>query len=356
MKTNSAQAYMYSGSYVSVDENILASMAGNEHEGDKHKFAMYLHKQGAVLDLYAVKMEPTPPDHPDFDMVYSMLYGEFGAKGEVETQDVLRKRCGWDPLHPLSGQPPLEYRLVILKHPRRQVDHGRSDDMARDGAIYYSYDGQEIIGVRDHSMIFRDGIVIVHLSHSLLVDYARHIGLDTILRAIPVMHAKSFARRIGHPDAPIILYAEQEPVPTIEEIQKAAFHHLETGDAADIDSINMRFRRLAAYQGGAFKKIGKNKVCMQPDFSTSDQITAKGGPEMVDLNGIWRFVGREETIVTTGSVLRTVVSAIYDMYEASGLDRRATAQARESLGGYPRDDEVVPLILPLEPLNSSTCE
>ena len=166
------------------------------------------------------------------------------------------------------------------------------------------------------------------------------------MRTIPVLDAQSFANQLGYPNAPIILYSEQEPAPTIAEVQAAEHSQRVAGNNADLADINMRRRRLKAYQSGLFKKVGLAYACAQPDFSTSEQITAKGGPTMVGLQGIWRIVGDECANKTTGRILRTAVSAVYDMYEASGLDPRAIQQARESLQLYPPDDAEIPLVQP----------
>lgn len=327
---------------ISVKHNpmLLSTMAGNELRGDKEKFNRYSSqpRQNGMVNLHDLTIEPIAPTHVDFDKVYAMLYEEFGAKGEIETKEVLKIRSHWNPLNPENGKPPLEYRMVILKHPPR--NNNTSQVLA--------VDGQEIVGIRDHNLIYRDGFVIVHLSHSFLIEDARGRGLDTVLRAIPVMHAKSFAERLDNPAAPIILYAEQEPTPTDEEIQAATLLCQTTGNKQELDSINMRLRRLRAYQGGSFIKIGIKGVCAQPDFSPSETITANGGPSMVPLNGVWRFVGNESATTTSGKILRTAVSAVYDMYEASGLDPRSIAQARDSLKNYPPDNAVIPLIAPTD--------
>lgn len=349
MTVDVGEGFPHQAATITALTDIVALMAGDTERGDKCKFLTYLAQSasGGNIDLHAVTMETIISEHPDFNTVYEMLYREFGPRGEIEAREILRTRSEWDPLRSTPDKPPLEYRLMILKLPR-QAGRDSSNFADPRSNAFYSVDGREIIGVRDHNIIFQDGIVVVHLSHSLLVERARGTGLDTVLRTIPVVDAKIFAKRLGCPDAPIILYAEQEPVPILDEIQNAAFLHYEKGIANEIDSINMRFRRLAAYQGGLFKKLGVNHVCAQPDFSTAEQITAKGGPQLVALNGIWRFVGREEIAMISGRLLRSVVSAVYDMYEASGLDQRAIAQARQSLSGYPEDDEQVKLILPLE--------
>ena len=336
---------------VMSDPILYSVMAGDEAQGDKKKFARYLHeprKTGAI-NLHDVSVEAISPMHPDFDKVYALLYKEFGEKGEIETKEVLETRSKWDALHPENGKPPLEYRIVILKHPYRTLgDNRQSEDQEKEPV--YGIDGQEIVGVRDHNLIYKEGMIIAHMSHSYLIENARGKGLDTVLRAIPVVDAKAFAEKLGHPDASIILYTEQEPVPTLDEIQESAYKYYQDGSEAEIDDINMRFRRLAAYQGGSFLKIGIQGLAAQPDFSTPEQITAKGGPTMVGLNGIWRFVGHENTTKTTGRIVRIAVSAVYDMYEASGLDKRSIALARDLLNNYPPDEAEIPLLRPIDPI------
>lgn len=337
-----------SSSIMVTHERLLALMPGDAEHGDKGKFLKYLKvsSDNDAFRLPSVSVESISPDHVDFNAAYAMLYHEFGAKGEVESQEVLRERSKWDPVQVLTERPPLEYRLVILKHPPTQAT---SDAVGKGVARHFnSVDGQEIIGVRDHNIIFRNGIVVVHLSHSLLAEHARHRGLDTVLRAIPVLHGMEFASKVGHPKALITLYAEQEPVPTDDELRDADLHRVKTGDAARLNDLNMRFRRLAAYQGGSFKKVGAKMACKQPDFSSSEAITLKGGPAMVDFNGLLRFIGDEQIQFVYGATLKSVVSAVYDIYEASGLDPRAIAQARESISCYPDDDARVPLIPPLD--------
>ncbi|MGH7288466.1 MAG: hypothetical protein ACREI8_10665, partial [Myxococcota bacterium] len=90
-------------------------------------------------------------EDPDFAVAYERLWGEFGARGEMERRAVIRERLAWDPARPI-GRTALAYELLVLR---------------RAGAI---------AALRDHTAVVRldvggrplPGPVVVHLSHALV--------------------------------------------------------------------------------------------------------------------------------------------------------------------------------------------
>ena len=234
-------------------------------------------------------------EDPDFAVAYERLWGEFGARGEMERRAVIRERLAWDPLLPI-GCTALAYELLVLR---------------RAGAI---------AALRDHSAVVRldeggrplPGPVVVHLSHALVEPAQRGSGLAAWLRALPLQTARRCAAAGGcAPRTPIVLVAEMEPPDPSRPI---------------------RMPRLRSYERAGFQKVDPSAApYAQPDFRPAE-VLAGATPEPVPLSLVLRRVGREGERVMPAAEVAAVVEAIYAVYAvhvpAAALDPLRAAAAR----------------------------
>jgi hypothetical protein len=226
----------------------------------------------ALPDGIGLHIVESPAD-PLFATAYALLDEEFGAKGELETREVLTERMKWDPKKPTGGCRMLYHLMLLMK------------------------DG-ECVGLRDHTAITSDGCdaVVVHLSHVFVVPKWRRKGLAPILRTVPVITARQCAALTGKPDAPITLFCEMEPI--------------------DLSIPANKIRRTSYGQAG-FRAIGAGIGYMQPDFRPPAVIDADPmGSTPIPFDILFRRIGREEETLISGCEVVTDVELIYAMYSA----------------------------------------
>jgi GNAT superfamily N-acetyltransferase len=218
---------------------------------------------------------------PDFSIAYERLWLEFGARGEMETREVIAERLAWDPAKPFAwgpaGRMALAYELLLLRS------------------------GGSVAALRDHTAVVRQDArgralppVVVHLSHSYVEPPHRGTGLIAWLRALPLQTARRCAREAGAPDGlPIVLVAE-----------------MESPDPGDVPSM----ARLRSYARAGFQKIDPVAApYAQPDFR-SPGVLAGSEPRAVPLNLVVRRVGREDQQEMPASEVAAVVHSIYGVY------------------------------------------
>ncbi len=234
-------------------------------------------------------------EDPDFAVAYERLWGEFGARGEMERRAVIRERLVWDPARPI-GRAALAYELLVLR---------------RAGAI---------AALRDHTAVVRldaggrplPGPVVVHLSHALVEPAQRGSGLAAWLRALPLQTARRCAAAGGcAPGTPIVLVAEMEPPDPSRPI---------------------RMPRLRSYERAGFQKVDPSAApYAQPDFRPAE-VLAGVTPEPVPLCLVLRRVGREGERALPAVELTAIVEAIYAVYAvhvpAAALEPLRAAAAR----------------------------
>ena len=222
---------------------------------------------------------------PLFERVYQKLWEEFGAKGELETRQVLRDRLSWD------GH--LKYEMI---------------------AVLYQ---KKIIAARDHTAILSEDVAIVHLSHVWIDPEFRGQGLVGWLRAWPIQPACE--------KSSITLAAEMEPF-----------------DVAFPD----RLARLKSYQNAGFQRVDVDY--WQPDFRSPVTIDAAGGPQPLPLKLILRRCGKETESYMTGAELRRTVTALYSMYSATFRKQDMVPLWNHLKTSYPPDDASIGLLKPLD--------
>lgn len=214
---------------------------------------------------------------PDFRVAYDRLWGEFGARGEMETREVIAERLAWDPTRPVGGAA-LAYELLVLRR------------------------AGEIAALRDHTAVVRldprgrplSGPVVIHLSHAFVEPAHRGTGLAAWLRALPLQTARRCAAAAGCAlEAPVDLVAEME-LPDPERPERMA--------------------RLRSYQHAGFAKVDPGAApYAQPDFRPPE-VLAGVTPEPIPLGLVVRRVGREAERAIPAAELAALVEAIYAVY------------------------------------------
>jgi hypothetical protein len=227
---------------------------------------------------------------PAFERAYSALWAEFGAAHEMESREVIAARFG-----------ALAYEMLLVE---------------KDGVF---------CAVRDHTAVWCDGQVVVHLSHALVAPEQRRSGLAGWLRGAPVLAARRLAASQGVPDAPITLVGEME---------------------YDDGSDPKRSIRLMAYERAGYVKVDSVAVrYFQPDFRHSDLIDAAGGSVPLPFQLIIRRVGRESEGVIRGADVRRLISALYMIYSAQ-FRRLEMQHPLLSMERYPAPDATIALVPP----------
>jgi hypothetical protein len=234
-------------------------------------------------------------DDSEFRAAYDALWAEFGAACEMETEEVLAGR--------FALGPDMQYEMIVVR-------------------------GVEgIAAVRDHTAVWMNGEVIVHLSHVWVAEPWRRSGLAGWMRAIPILTAREVAARHGKPDAPITLVGE-----------------MEYEDGADVK----RSIRLKAYERAGYLKVDPAAARYhQPDFRAPAEIDASGGPRPLPFQLIVRQIGREgERAVPAGRV-HGWVRALYAMYGAQ-FRREDMAHAQLRLDHYSDPNAMIALVPPTQ--------
>ncbi len=258
----------------------LPAIPGDLAPGDARALAM----DRATLRFVAVDA----PDHPLFDRAYRRLWDEFGARGEMESRDVIAARLAW--------RPPLLYQLVV------------------------ALDGDDLVGLRDHTAIAGPDLVVVHLSHVVVEPPHRGGGLAGWLRAIPLQAARACA-------------------PGCDRVVLA-------GEMEHPDGTPATLARLRSYQRAGFLKVDPAAFdYAQPDFRAPAEIDATG-VRPVPLMLVVRRVGAEAEPTISGAELRTIVEALYRMFAVHARpEHMAPLWAR--LARLPAADAAVRLLPPL---------
>jgi len=230
---------------------------------------------------------------PFFETAYAALWAEFGSTHEMETREVVAARFHSDPA--------MLYEMMLVRA------------------------GAAIAAVRDQTVIWLDGEIIVHLSHLLVVSAWRRSGLAGWMRAAAILSACAAASAHGKPNTSITLVGEME---------------------YDDGSDPRRTVRLTAYERAGFLKIDPRAVrYFQPDFRPPAEIDASGGARPLPFQLILRRVGRETQTTITGGELRHIVRALYAMYQAQ-FRPQDMAHPALSLAAYPAHNAEVALIAP----------
>lgn len=216
--------------------------------------------------------------HPLFKAAYERLRTEFGPRGEMETEDIIRARLSHDPSVPFAGRA-LLYEMLVVEG---------------DGAI---------VAVRDHTAIVpvakeSDRVeATLHLSHIFVEPPLRGTGLSAWLRALPIQTAHEAARAAG--------IASPIGVTLVAEMEHS------DGETPAV------MARLRSYERAGFRKIDPDRLrYVQPDFRPASEID-RSEVTPLPLSLVVRRVGREEEESIEAAAVREIVAALYTMFSAT---------------------------------------
>lgn len=227
------------------------------------------------------------PDHPDFAEGYRLLWNAFGAHGEMEREEAIRRFLLDDSYDATGSGTFIRYFLIVAKD--------------KDGVVRGARDGSVLVNPR-----YAPDLCVIYLSHIYMVPEARGTVLSYWLRIAPVEIAMQYLADLAAlgrivlpaPDAPgrnfgmrLDLAAEMEYF-TPEE--------------------RLSWQRILFYGRGGFDAINpRHFPYRQPDFRDPEVIRATGNmpvPFMVLL----RRMGRERHAALPIDEARAVMRLLYD--------------------------------------------
>lgn len=229
----------------------------------------------------------TSYEDPLFERVFTALWDQFGDAREMENRTILQSRLNWNGEQIRDGKHFHYHLQAILQN-------------------------DTIVGMRDHTIIAHpnQGPVVVHMSHVLIPEDWRRMGIATLLRTLPVADARTLAAEINRPNAPILLFCEM--------------------DLLDLTYLPNRIRRQS-YERAGFKGIPGGHGYIQPDFHGTTTPTAKTQPVELDL--LFRLVDNELQEQLPHEELVQSIEHIYSMY-SEGIPENHMRPCRQWLAQF----------------------
>lgn len=228
------------------------------------------------------------PDHPDFKRAFEILWGAFGAAGEMESEPVIRKMLLDDATVPLASGTYARYFLLV----------------ARDRAT------REIRGVRDGRVLvnpaYSPDLCLVYLSHIFMLPESRGTVLTYWLRIAPLDLAVTYLHTL-HRSGAITLPLPDAP---------GRYYGMRVDLAAEVEFFSpddkLSLQRILFYGRGGFDVIDpRHFPYRQPDFREPEQI-AKTGDRPVPFMLLLRRVGREREARLPIDEAKAVINLLYD--------------------------------------------
>lgn len=228
------------------------------------------------------------PDHPDFKRAFEILWGAFGAAGEMESEPVIRKMLLDDATVPLASGTYARYFLLV----------------ARDRAT------REIRGVRDGRVLvnpaYGPDLCLVYLSHIFMLPESRGTVLTYWLRIAPLDLAVTYLHTL-HRTGAITLPLPDAP---------GRYYGMRVNLAAEVEFFSpddkLSLQRILFYGRGGFDVIDpRHFPYRQPDFREPEQI-AKTGDRPVPFMLLLRRVGREREARLPIDEAKAVINLLYD--------------------------------------------
>lgn len=231
--------------------------------------------------------EIVDPDDPTFATAYATLWDAFGAHGEMEREDVIKRFLRDDAYEPTANGTYIRYFLIAARD--------------RNG---------KVLGVRDGSVLvnpsYAPDLCVVYLSHLYMMPEARGTVLSYELRIAPVEVAMDYlfelnrrgAVKLPLPESPgryfgmrVVLTAEMEYY-------------------APDDPVS--WQRILFYGRGGFDVVNpRHFPYLQPDFREPEEIRATGNrplPFMV----LVRRMGHERQATMPIDEARAIMRLLYD--------------------------------------------
>lgn len=231
--------------------------------------------------------EIVDPDDPAFQPAYKVLWDAFGAHGEMEREDAIKRFLRDDAFDPTPTGTFIRYFLIAARD--------------RSGRV---------CGVRDGSVLvnpsYAPDLCVVYLSHLYTMPESRGTVLSYNLRIAPVEVAMDYLREL-HARGRIKLPAPDQPGKHFGmRIDLTAEMEYYSPD----DPVS--WQRILFYGRGGFDAINpRHFPYLQPDFREPEEIRATGNrplPFMI----LVRRMGRERQATMPIEEASAVMRMLYD--------------------------------------------
>ena len=228
------------------------------------------------------------PDHPDFGRAFQVLWGGFGAAGEMESEAVIRQMLLADPAVPLAPGTYARFFLLVAR------------DRAT-GAIRGVRDGRVLV-----NPAYAPDLCLVYLSHIFMLPEARGTVLTYWLRIAPLDLAVTFLHTL-HQRGKIELPAPDAP---------GRYFGMRVDLAAEMEYFSpedkLSLQRILFYGRGGFDAIDpRHFPYRQPDFR-EPAVIAETGDQPLPFMLLLRRVGREREARLPIDEARAVMQLLYD--------------------------------------------
>jgi hypothetical protein len=231
--------------------------------------------------------EIVDPDDPDFVAAYDLLWSAFGAHGEMEREDVLRRFLQDDPFEATPQGTFIRYFLIVSRD--------------RSGRI---------LGVRDGSVLvnptYAADLCVVYLSHLFMRPEARGTVLSYELRIAPVEIAVEYLADL-HARGRIVLPQPDSPGRSFG-MRMNLTAEMEYYSPTEL----VTWQRILFYGRGGFDAINpRHFPYAQPDFRDPGEIHATGNrplPFMI----LVRRMGREREATMQIEEASATMRLLYD--------------------------------------------
>ncbi|HRI09477.1 MAG TPA: hypothetical protein PKW35_16765 [Nannocystaceae bacterium] len=229
------------------------------------------------------------PDHPDFERAFRLLWGAFGAQGEMEPESAIRRFLLDDAFEPLASGTFIRYFLMIARD-----RHGN------------------LRGVRDGSVIYNPSwapdLCVVYLSHIYMLPEARGTVLTYWLRIAPVELAVDYLAELQRRGLASL------PLPD----QPGKYFGVNLDLTAEMEFFSpedrLSLQRILFYGRGGFDVIDpRHFPYRQPDFRPPDVIEATGD-RPVPFMLLLRRMGRERQARLPIDEARSIIHLLYDEF------------------------------------------
>ncbi len=227
------------------------------------------------------------PDHPDFKVAYQLLWDEFGAHGEMEREEAIRRFLLDDSYEPTPSGTFIRYFLMVAKD--------------RDGNIR---------GVRDGSVMvnpaYAPDLCVVYLSHIFTLPEARGTVLSYWLRIAPMEIAMGYLQEL-HALGKIVLPQPDQPGKSFGmRVDLAAEMEYFTPE------LRLSWQRILFYGRGGFDAIDpRHFPYLQPDFR-EPEVVKETGDRPLPFMVLLRRMGREKHALLPIDEARAVMRLLYD--------------------------------------------
>ncbi|MCC6557355.1 MAG: hypothetical protein IT372_30765 [Polyangiaceae bacterium] len=227
------------------------------------------------------------PDDPDFEEAYRVLWDAFGATGEMERKDAIRKFLADDCFEPEPSGTYMRYFLLVAR--------------GKDG---------EIRGVRDGTVLinpaYSPDLCVVYLAHIFMKPDARGTVLSYWLRIAPVEIAVQYMADL-YTMGKINLPAPGAP---------GKYFGMRLDLAAEMEYFTpeerLSIQRLLFYGRGGFDAINpRHFPYRQPDFRDPEVIRATGN-QPLPLMVLVRRMNRERQAQLPIEEARALMRLLYD--------------------------------------------